>query len=241
MSPPGLPKGEDRTAQHEGTAVSRPTRRRHWLIASLRAALIPSLLLSARAARSDAREDFFKSIELDNVQLLRPLLEGGFDPNTTDERGNPGLLVALRDGSFEAAELLLSAKQIQVDKANSVGETALMMAALRGQANWVGRLLDRGAAINRTGWTPLHYGASGPEPKVLTLLLGRGARLEATSTNGTTPLMMAAGYGAMDGADLLLARGADPRRRNERGLNAADFARRAGRDALAGRLEAPVR
>jgi ankyrin repeat protein len=241
MRRPGRAKGEHRSALHEGPPVSHATRRRHWLMSSLRAALVPALLLGSRAARSDAREDFFKSIELDNVQLLRPLLAAGFDPNTTDDRGNPGLLVAVRDGSFEAAELLLSAKQIQIDRANSVGETALMMAALRGHASWVGRLLDRGAAINRTGWTPLHYAASGPEPKVLTLLLERGAQLEASSANGTTPLMMAAGYGAMDGADLLLARGADPRRRNARGLNAADFARRAGRDALALRLETPVR
>jgi ankyrin repeat protein len=218
-----------------------PPRRRHWLLAALRVAMSPALLLSVRAVRGGEREDFFKSIELDNVQLLRPLLEGGLDPNTTDERGNPGLLVAVRDGSFEVAELLLSARQIQVDKANSLGETALMMAALRGHADWVGRLLDRGAAINRTGWTPLHYAASGPDPKLVGLLLERGAQLEAPSANGTTALMMAAGYGAMDAADLLLARGADPRRRNQRGLSAADFARRAGRDALAQRLEAPVR
>ncbi len=202
---------------------------------------MPGLLLAWQVAHGGPREDFFKAIELDNVRLLRPLLDGGLDPNTTDERGNTGLLVAVRDGCFEVAGLLLSTRQIEVDKANAAGETALMMAALRGHAPWVVRLLDRGASINRSGWTPLHYAASGPEPKVLALLLERGAQLEASSANGTTPLMMAAGYGAMDGADLLLARGADPRRRNERGLSAIDFARRAGRDALAQRLEAAVR
>lgn len=215
--------------------------RRHWLRAAARAAFGPSLLLTAQAARSGPREDFFKAIELDNVRLLRPLLEGGIDPNTADDRGNTGLIVAVRDGCFEVAELLLATKQTDIDKANAAGETALMMASLRGHATWVVRLAERGAAINRSGWTPLHYAASGSEPKVLSLLLERGAQLDARSANGTTPLMMAAGYGAMDGADLLLARGADPRRRNERGLNAVDFALRAGRDALARRLEAAVR
>jgi ankyrin repeat protein len=215
--------------------------RRRWLLAGTRAALGPCLLLAGQAARSGPREDFFKAIELDNVRLLRPLLEGGVDPNTTDDRGNSGLIVAVRDGCFQVADLLLAAQQTDIDRANPIGETALMMAALRGHMAWVVRLLERGAAINRTGWTPLHYGASGPEPKVLSLLLERGARLDAPSGNGTTPLMMAAGYGAIDGADLLLARGADPRRRNERGLNAIDFARRAGRDSLAARLEAAVR
>lgn len=219
----------------------RRPHRRQWLAAAVRASLGPVLLLAGRAATCGPREDFFKAIELDNVRLLRPLLEGGLDPNTADERGNTGLIVAVRDGCLEAAELLLSTKLTEIDKPNLAGETPLMMAALRGNAAWVLRLLERGAALNRSGWTPLHYAASGPEPKVLSLLLERGARLEALSNNGTTPLMMAAGYGAMDGAELLLARGADPRRRNERGLSAVDFATRAGREALARRLEAAVR
>lgn len=218
--------------------------RRQWLLRvalAVPSALAPSLLLGTGAARGGPREDFFKALELDNVQLMRRLLDAGVDSNTTDDRGNTGLLVAMRDGCFAVAELLLATKQTEVDKPNAIGETALMMAALRGHATWVVRLAERGAVINRAGWTPLHYAASGPEPKVLALLLERGAQLEALSANGTTPLMMAAGYGAMDGADLLLSRGADPRRRNERGLNAIDFARRAGRDALAGRLEGAVR
>jgi hypothetical protein len=48
--------------------------------------------------------------------------------------------------------------------------------------------------------------------------------------------MMAAGYGAEASVELLLARGADRKLRNDLGLTAADFAQRAGRDALAKRL-----
>lgn len=215
--------------------------RRRWLARHLCAALATSLVLGAPRAHAGARDDFFKAVELDNVRLLRPLLAAGFDPNTPDERGQLALIIAMRDGCFEVAELLLSRRELEVDQANSAGETALMMAALHGHASWVVRLLERGAVVNRNGWSPLHYAASGPEPKLVALLLDRGAALEAPSPNGTTALMMAAGYGAQDGADLLLARGANPRTRNARGLSAADFARRAGRDALALRLESPVR
>ncbi|MCW5634138.1 MAG: ankyrin repeat domain-containing protein [Rubrivivax sp.] len=168
-------------------------------------------------------------------------LEAGFDPNTPDARGQPALVLAMREGSFEVAELLLSLPNVDVDRPNRSGETALMMAALRGHLEWIGRLLARGATVNRSGWSPLHYAASGPEPRAIVLLLERGAALDAVSSNGTTPLMMAAGYGAIDGADLLIGRGADARRRNAAGLSAADFARRAGRDALALRLESAVR
>jgi ankyrin repeat protein len=73
------------------------------------------------------------------------------------------------------------------------------------------------------------------------LLLDRGAPIEALSPNRTTPLMMAAGYGAEANVDLLLARGADPKRRNDRDFDAAAFARQAGRDFLLKRLETPSR
>lgn len=221
--------------------MSGRTFRRTVLRAAGVACLAPSLVLLAPLVSAGQREDFFKAIELDKPQLMRPLLEAGVDPNTSDDQGNCGLLLSLREGSLEVAALLLAAKGIDVDRPNAAGETPLMIAALRGQGEWVARLIERGATIQRTGWAPLHYAASGPDPKVVALLLERGAPLEATSPNGTTPLMMAAGYGSIDGADLLHKRGADPTRRNERGLNAVDFARRAGRDALARRLSAPVR
>jgi hypothetical protein len=53
--------------------------------------------------------------------------------------------------------------------------------------------------------------------------------------------MMAAGYGTERSAELLLARQADPSVRNSRGLTAADFARAAGREALAKRLDSRLR
>ena len=51
--------------------------------------------------------------------------------------------------------------------------------------------------------------------------------------------MLAAQYGSEDAVQLLLERGADVRVQDERGATAADYARRAGRDKLAARLEPP--
>ena len=215
------------------TTVSRRS-----LLAHLGAA---TMALSAGAARAGDVEDFFKAVELDNPRWLRRLLDAGFDPNTADERGQGALFLAMRDGCFAVAELLLARPEMNVDSANAKGETPLMMAALRGHVAWVPRFIERGAAVHRSGWSPLHYAASGPEPKLLALLLEAGAVIDAPSPNGTTPLMMAAGYGAIDGATLLLARGADARLRNAVGLSAADFARRAGREPLAEQLVRAVR
>jgi ankyrin repeat protein len=65
------------------------------------------------------------------------------------------------------------------------------------------------------------------------LLLEHHAYIDAESPNKTTPLMMATHYGHGDVVRLLLDGGADPTLRNEQGLTAVDFARRAGRDELA--------
>jgi ankyrin repeat protein len=67
-------------------------------------------------------------------------------------------------------------------------------------------------------------------------LLQKGATVDAESPNGTTPLMMAAGYGSDVVVDMLLKRGADRTRKNQQGLDAAAFAKKAGRDGLAQRL-----
>jgi hypothetical protein len=185
--------------------------------------------------------DFFRAVNVDDAATVTDLLERGFDPNAPDEKGQVALFLALRDGSPRVVEALLANPKLKIDAANASDETPLMMAALRGRLEWAGRLLDRGARVNRPGWTPLHYAAAGPEPRVVTLLLDRGADAQAPSPNQTTPLMMAARYGDERSVDLLLARHADVHTRNALGLDAADFARLGGRAALAARLQALAR
>lgn len=181
---------------------------------------------------------FFRAINVDDDRGVRRWLAAGGDPNRADPKGQTPLILAMRDESFKVAAALLEHPGVQLDATNAAGETALMMAALKGHLVWVQRLVQRGAAVNRSGWTPLHYAASGPGVEVLRWLLDQGAAIDAPSPNRSTPLMMAARYGASESVDLLLARGADTRPRNDRGLTAADFARGAGRDALADRLAA---
>jgi hypothetical protein len=191
------------------------------------------------SAKAGAYDDFFRAAMFDDARGADALLARGFDPNSRDEKGQVALFLCMREGSFKTAEVLLASPQLRIDLTNAAGETALMMAALKGHADWVRRLLDRGARLDglaQPGWTPLHYAASGPEPKTVALLLERGARVDVLSPNGSTPLMMAARYGAESSVNLLLAKGADARLRNERELDAADFARGAGREALAAQL-----
>jgi ankyrin repeat protein len=190
------------------------------------------------SAVAGSYDDFFIALRNDNASNVASLLQRGFDPNARDPQGQPGLIVALREQSLKAAKVLIAAPGLEVDATNQANETALMLAALKGDLDEAKALLEHGAQVNRAGWTPLHYAATGPDVRLVALLLDRGADIDAASPNGTTPLMMAAQYGTEDSVKLLLTRGADPKRRNQRELGAVDFARLGQREGLVKQFEA---
>src|SRR5207248_9817159 len=117
----------------------------------------------------------------------------------------------------------------------------LMMACLRGRAEVARQLIARGADVNKTGWTPLHYAATNGQAAIIQMLLDENAYIDAESPNGTTPLMMAAMYGTPAAVKLLLDSGADPTLKNQLGLTALDFASRASRSDAAELIAAGVR
>ena len=188
------------------------------------------------SAHAGSFEDFFIAVRNDNISTLNDLLDRGFDPNTRNEKGQIGIVLAMQEHSLKAARALLARPATDIDALNPSGESALMMAALKGDLEGMQLLLARGAKIDQPGWSAIHYAATGPEPKTVELLLQRGANVDARSPNDSTPLMMAAQYGSENSVKALLARGADPKLRNQLKLGAADFARRAGRESLAKQL-----
>ena len=206
---------------------------RHFLFASACASL-------ASAACAGSYEDFFIAVRNDNVRAVQALLQRGFDANTRNPDGLPGLMLALREPSPNVAQALLDWPKTDVEARNAQDESPLMIAALKGERALAEKLIARDADVNKTGWTPLHYAASGGHLELIRLLLEHYAYIDAESPNGSTPLMMAARYGAIDGARLLLEEGADPTLQNEQGLTAVDFARAADRAALAEQLQAAI-
>lgn len=181
-------------------------------------------------ACAGAYEDLFKAVQLDNPRQVIQLLERGMDPNTVGPDGSPALIKAMQEQSFKAAQALLDSPKIKAEVRSARGETPLMLAALRGQEALAVKMVLLGAAVNKDGWTPLHYAATGGHLRLVAFLLGAGADANAESPNGTTPLMMAAMYGNSDTVKLMLESGAEAYPRNDQGLSALDFARKAGRE-----------
>lgn len=183
-------------------------------------------------------EDFFRAVKRDDAEEVLDLLQRGFDPNAPDPYGQEALVIALNEPSERVLEVLLTWPKIKLDQRNANDETPLMLACLHGQMAAVKKLLERDADVNKVGWAPLHYAATGGHPQIIQLLLDQHAYIDAESPNGTTPLMMAAMYGSPEAIQLLLDAGADPSLKNQLGMDALAFARKGERVDAQAILEA---
>ena len=155
-------------------------------------------------------DDFIAAVTFDQPETIRKLLARGFDPNTPDEKGVAGLLLALKSESPKAAMVLAKHPQTNLNVQNKVGETPLMLAAINNQLELAKVLIENGADVNKPDWTPLHYAATRGHRDMMRLLLDNDAYIDSESANGTTPLMLAAYSGTPLAVKLLLEEGADP-------------------------------
>jgi len=172
-------------------------------------------------------DDFIAAVTFDQPQTIEKLLARGFDPNTINEKGVPGLLLALQSEAKKAAMLLAQHPNTRVNVETAVGETPLMLAAIQNQVELCQVLIDRGADVNRPGWTPLHYAATRGHREVIRLLLEHDAYIDSESSQGVTPLMLAARYGSPLSVKLLLEEGADPTLADSKNATALDWATQA--------------
>lgn len=188
------------------------------------------VLIGFNSVIAGSYEDFFKAIEMDQPEVVSQLLARGFDPNSPSPKGTPAVILTHQKKSFKVLDVLVDWKKTNLNVLSADGETLLMLAAINNHLSLADKLIAKGADINKPGWTALHYAASKGYTKMIRLLLDQQAYVDAESPNGTTPLMMAAGYSNEMSVKLLLEEGADPRIRNKLGLSALDMARQAGKE-----------
>ncbi|CAG0911092.1 unnamed protein product, partial [Cyprideis torosa] len=123
----------------------------------------------------------------DRRPVIRILLECGANPNITNNRGRSPLHKAL---SAEAAELLIG-HGAEVNKTDVANKTPLFVATELDRREVIKHLLSLGAdpnSIAKRGRFPLHEARSGNAAEIL---IEYKADINARTSNGETPLLLA--------------------------------------------------
>ncbi len=194
---------------------------------NIRICLTALLLVLAAGVAAGVYEDMIHAVKMDDERTVAELLKRGVDVDMVSPEGEPLLNLAIKEGKPGMIKTLLAARP-KVNARNAYGESAVMLAALRGQTETVRWLLGQGAQINHSGWTPLMYAAVNNHLEIARMLIERGADVNATAENGSTPLMMAAREGHQQMVLLLLDHGADVNHRTKFGYSALEVARDRG-------------
>lgn len=190
----------------------------------LAATVLAASSLFSCATIAGSYDDALNSARLGDTSQLAGLLAQGVDPNTVDAQGNSLLILAAREGQLDTVAALLKYRP-KLDYRNLAGDSALMLAVLRGHDAVAQALLKAGAAVNHDGWAPLHYAAFEGREAILDALLAAGADVNALAPNKATALMLAARNGHIGVVRRLLALPqTDLNALNDSGLSADAFA-----------------
>lgn len=209
----------------------------------LHAAGLQDLLRSLAPGTSGGLPDavrFAHAMETGDLALAREWLDAGLPPDFEGSVIGSGLMIGAWEGNLALMELFHS-RGADINKTNRLGEQALQHAAWRGKLAAVRWLLERGARINREGreWSALHYAVFAGHEEIASLLLAQGADINGLSTNGSTPLMMAAREGHEGLIRSLLAAGARRDMVNDQGENAVHWAMRHNNLGIAREIGGP--
>jgi ankyrin repeat protein len=132
-------------------------------------------------------------------------------------------ILEAEDGDAQAIETLIHDPKLDVNAKNEKGETALYVAAWKGNVEVAKLLLDRGVEINgrsNNGNTALIHAICVRRTEITRLLIERRAEVNVRGNNGNTALMCAARFESEEIVTLLIDRGAKVNTRSNLGYTA---------------------
>lgn len=172
-------------------------------------------------------DDIIAAANRDDTAQVIDLLKRGMDVNTADRSGNSLLMIAARNANHELLDFLVG-NRANLSRKNRYGDSALMLAAFRGDVRVVLKLLAAGARIGDKGWNALHYSAFNGQAEVVRMLAANTPDLDGPAPNGQTALMLAAKSGKLDVVRMLVDAGAGIDVKGYDGKTAVQVAEEAG-------------
>lgn len=161
--------------------------------------------------------------------VLDYALKLGGNVSTPTKSGRTPLIKAIITGQQEAWKWLLQHGAKPDYDGGKPGASPAFYAIVEGQELALAALVRAGAkpqALDKAGYGWMHYGVN--NYMMLDALNRYHIPVEQAGKNGLTPLMLAAGTGAMESQVWFLQHGADPERTDVHHLSAFDYAKRAG-------------
>ncbi|GJQ80577.1 hypothetical protein Trydic_g19981 [Trypoxylus dichotomus] len=180
------------------------------------------LLLKAQPV--DDEKLVLLAVKNGHLEVIKKLL-----PNDRKTPAGPQLLfTAARNGYLEIVDYLVQERDVDVNTCITNSFSALYVAANNGREDVVTYLIKHGANINKlengsTVLFSLMFGKEDKLYKIVSLLLEKGADVNAKASHGFTPLHIAAISGKSKMFQLLCDNGADMNALTEDKLTPRDF------------------
>jgi ankyrin repeat protein len=166
--------------------------------------------------------------------IAQLLVKYGANPQAVNESLANHTIVheAATSGDTAMIDWALAVSGLPVDVQMKTGTTPIMLACLTGKANAAAHLKEKGANVDigrdHAKRTCLHMAAEGGDPVTIRWVKGNSALDidDASMQGGWTPLMLACKFATkVETVETLLALGADPKKANDKGQTALEFAR----------------
>lgn len=154
-----------------------------------------------------------------SLDVVRSLISDGVSVNIGTAEGQPLLILAIARGDLEMLDLLLEAGA-DANIRDITGNPALVSAIANAQYSSAIRLIEHGAAVNVKGpkWAAIHLSALHGRTDLCRVLIEADASVDQLGDSSHTALMLACQEKHAPTVRMLLELGADPHRKNLKGL-----------------------
>jgi ankyrin repeat protein len=180
------------------------------------------LLLLLIGTLNSYSQKLYKSVEKENFEKVKSLLQKEEDPNEYYSNGLFPLWRATADNNYEISELLIKsgANVNQEAKVPPSQSTSIEIPCQEGYLEIVQLLVENGANVNSEGFrgfTPIRIAAMNDHLEIVKYLALNGANIDKKAMDGATPLEHAASKGHFKVVKFLVQEGANINNKDKEG------------------------